>query len=163
MMKQFSLIVTTVLAMAFGLQAQAAEIIIGTNGKPGNPRVTGAEMFGALLAQSSKGKYTVKVAHSATLGDDRQMLKSVRLGTMHITVNSDGPVAEIVPDLNAFGLPYLFTSLPQAWTVLDGPIGDAMARKLNDKGYIVLAWWIMVCVKSPTLQSRYVIHVTSRA
>ena len=54
MMKQFSLIVTTVLAMAFGLQAQAAEIIIGTNGKPGNPRVTGAEMFGALLAQSSK-------------------------------------------------------------------------------------------------------------
>jgi tripartite ATP-independent transporter DctP family solute receptor len=141
MMKQFSLIVTTVLAMAFGLQAQAAEIIIGTNGKPGNPRVTGAEMFGALLAQSSKGKYTVKVAHSATLGDDRQMLKSVRLGTMHITVNSDGPVAEIVPDLNAFGLPYLFTSLPQAWTVLDGPIGDAMARKLNDKGYIVLAWW----------------------
>ncbi|MDD9883353.1 MAG: TRAP transporter substrate-binding protein [Gammaproteobacteria bacterium] len=121
--------------------AQAAELIVGTNGKPGNPRVTAAEMFGALLAQSSKGKHTVKVAHSASLGDDRQMLKSVRLGTMHITVNSDGPVAEIVPDLNAFGLPYLFSDLTQAWEVLDGPIGDSIAAKLEAKGYIVLAWW----------------------
>lgn len=121
--------------------SQAEEIVIGTNGKPGNPRVTGAEMFGALLEQASKGKYSVKVAHSATLGDDRQMLKSVRLGTMHITVNSDGPVAEIVPDLNAFGLPYLFSSLPAAWEVLDGPIGDSIAAKLDEKGYKVLAWW----------------------
>ena len=119
----------------------AEELIIGTNGKPGNPRVTGAEMFAALLEQSSRGKYTVKVAHSATLGDDRQMLKSVRLGTMHITVNSDGPVAEIVPELNAFGLPYLFSSLPAAWEVLDGPIGDGIAVKLDEKGYVVLAWW----------------------
>lgn len=129
------------LAMSVNVSAAAEELIIGTNGKPGNPRVTAAEMFAALLEQSSKGKYTVKVAHSASLGDDRQMLKSVRLGTMHMTVNSDGPVAEIVPDLNAFGLPYLFSELPQAWAVLDGPIGDSIAGKLNAKGYVVLAWW----------------------
>ncbi|WP_104401438.1 TRAP transporter substrate-binding protein [Vibrio penaeicida] len=120
---------------------QADDIVIGTNGKPGNPRVTSAQMFGELLTQESSGKYNVKVAHSATLGDDRQMLKSVRLGTMHITVNSDGPVAEIVPELSAFGLPYLFSSLPQAWEVLDGPIGERIADKLEKKGYIVLAWW----------------------
>ena len=104
--KPISLALAAAVALAAPLQAE--ELVIGTNGKPGNPRVTGAEMFGALLEQASRGKYTVKVAHSATLGDDRQMLKSVRLGTMHMTVNSDGPVAEIIPDLNAFGLPYLF-------------------------------------------------------
>jgi len=133
------------LAMALGLMlavpAYAAEIIVGTNGKPGNPRVTSAEYFGALLEQASGGEYTVQVAHSATLGDDRQMLQSVRLGTMHITVNSDGPVAEIVPALSAFGLPYLFENLPQAWAVLDGPIGDELADQLEDEGYVVLAWW----------------------
>lgn len=135
--------VSLALAVAVSLAAplQAEELVIGTNGKPGNPRVTGAEMFGALLEQASRGKYTVKIAHSATLGDDRQMLKSVRLGTMHMTVNSDGPVAEIVPDLNAFGLPYLFSSLPAAWEVLDGPIGDGIAAQLDEKGYVVLAWW----------------------
>lgn len=138
-----SRIATIIMAMAmlFSTPAMAEEIIIGTNGKPGNPRVTAAELFGALLEQNSGGRYTVKVAHSASLGDDRQMLKSVRLGTMHITVNSDGPVAEIVPDLNAFGLPYLFSSLPQAWAVLDGPIGESIAARLDKEGYHVLAWW----------------------
>ncbi|AGI74140.1 putative TRAP transporter extracellular solute-binding protein [Octadecabacter arcticus 238] len=130
-----------VAAAAMVAPAFADEIVIGTNGKPGNPRVSGAEMFGALLEQASGGEHTVNVAHSATLGDDRQMLQSVRLGTMQITVNSDGPVSEIVPDLSAFGLPYLFTNLPQAWEVLDGPIGDDIAAQLEDKGYVVLAWW----------------------
>jgi len=141
MKSKFIASVIAAAAVAVMQSASAAELIVGTNGKPGNPRVTAAEMFGALLAQSSKGRHTVKVAHSASLGDDRQMLKSVRLGTMHITVNSDGPVAEIVPDLNAFGLPYLFSDLTQAWEVLDGPIGDSIAAKLEAKGYVVLAWW----------------------
>ena len=69
------------------------------------------------------------------------MLKSVKLGTMQVTVNSDGACSEIVPELNAFGLPYLFESLPQAWEVLDGPIGDELASKLESHGYVVLAWW----------------------
>lgn len=133
------LAVAAVLGLTTAMQAE--EIVIGTNGKPGNPRVTGAEMFKALLEQSSGGKFTVKIAHSATLGDDRQMLKSVRLGTMHMTVNSDGPVAEIVPELNAFGLPYLFSDLPAAWQVLDGPIGDGISAKLDEKGYVVVGWW----------------------
>lgn len=136
-----TIIAAFIAAMFITPAAQAEELIVGTNGKPGNPRVTAAEMFGALLAQYSGGEHTVKVAHSASLGDDRQMLKSVRLGTMHITVNSDGPVAEIVPELNAFGLPYLFSGLTQAWAVLDGPIGDDIAAKLEEKGYVVLAWW----------------------
>jgi tripartite ATP-independent transporter DctP family solute receptor len=140
--KILGLAVAAIVAVAaIGTPVQAEEIVIGTNGKPGNPRVTGAEMFKALLEQSSKGKFTVKIAHSATLGDDRQMLKSVRLGTMQMTVNSDGPVAEIVPELSAFGLPYLFSALPAAWEVLDGPIGQGIAEKLDEKGYVVVGWW----------------------
>jgi len=140
-MKRMSLGMALAAAVAFAAPATAEELVIGTNGKPGNPRVTAAQLFGALVEQWSGGQYTVKVAHSATLGDDRQMLKSVRFGTMEMTVNSDGPVAEIVADLNAFGLPYLFTSLPQAWEVLDGEIGDDIAAQLDEKGYVVLAWW----------------------
>ena len=128
-------------AAYFAQSALAEEIIIGTNAKPGNPRVTASELFGDLVKQRSHGKYTVKIAHSATLGDDRQMLKSVKLGTMHVTVNSDGACAEVVPEMNAFGLPYLFESLPQAWEVLDGPIGDELGKKLEANGYILLAWW----------------------
>lgn len=140
-MKHMVLAACVVGAASFVQTAVADEIIIGTNGKPGNPRVTASELFSDLIQQRSHGKYTVKIAHSATLGDDRQMLKSVKLGTMHVTVNSDGACSEIVPELNVFGLPYLFESLPQAWEVLDGPIGDDLAKKLEGNGYVVLAWW----------------------
>ena len=71
-------VVATVALGALVASAHAADVVIGTNGKPGNPRVTAAEMLGDMLEQRSRGKFTVKVAHSATLGDDRQMLKSVR-------------------------------------------------------------------------------------
>lgn len=134
-------VIAALLSGTIAVPALAEEIVIGMNPKPGNPRVEAGNLFAEKLAEASGGKYTVNVAHSATLGDDRQMLKSVKLGTMQITANSDGPVAEIVPDLNAFGLPYLFETLPQAWEVLDGPIGDGIAAKLNDQGYVVLGWW----------------------
>ena len=69
------------------------------------------------------------------------MLKSVKLGTMHVTVNSDGACSEIVPELNAFGLPYLFESLPQAWEVLDARSARSWRPSWESNGYVVLAWW----------------------
>ena len=51
--------------MALSTPVSAEEIVVGTNGKPGNPRVTAAEMFGHILEQKSRGALTVKVAHSA--------------------------------------------------------------------------------------------------
>lgn len=133
-------------ALAFGLLTvaqvtSAASITIATNGKPAQQKAISSAMMGNLIEQATGGKYKVKVAHSATLGDDRQMLKSVKAGSIEITVNSDGAVAEIVPQLNAFGLPYLFSSLPQAWEVLDGSAGDQIAGLLDKKGYVVLAWF----------------------
>ena len=126
---------------AFAATASAATITIATNGKPAQQKAISSVMMGNLIEQATGGKYEVKVAHSATLGDDRQMLKSVKAGSIEITVNSDGAVAEVVPQLNAFGLPYLFSSLPQAWAVLDGPAGDQIADLLDKKGYVVLAWF----------------------
>lgn len=126
---------------AFAQTASAGTITIATNGKPAQQKAISSVMMGKLIEQATGGKYKAKVAHSATLGDDRQMLKSVKAGSIEITVNSDGAVAEIVPQLSAFGLPYLFSSLPQAWEVLDGPAGDKIAKLLDKKGYVVLAWF----------------------
>ena len=43
-------------ALSVGHLAFAEEIIVGTNGKPGNPRVTASELFSALISQRSHGK-----------------------------------------------------------------------------------------------------------
>ncbi len=106
--------------------ASAASITIATNGKPAQQKAISSVLMGKLIEQATHGKYKVKVAHSATLGDDRQMLKSVKAGSIQITVNSDGAVAEVVPQLNAFGLPYLFRDSEHFWKVCLGPIGQEL-------------------------------------
>ena len=128
-------------ALAAAQVTSADTITIATNGTPAQQKTISSVLMGKLIEQATHGKHKVKVAHSATLGDDRQMLKSVKVGSIQITVNSDGATAEIVPELNAFGLPYLFNSLPQAWEVLDGPAGEKIVSLLDEKGYVVLAWF----------------------
>jgi TRAP-type C4-dicarboxylate transport system substrate-binding protein len=58
-MKLKSLGLALAAAVAMAAPASAEEIVIGTNGKPGNPRVTAAQLFGSLVEQWSAGKFTV--------------------------------------------------------------------------------------------------------
>jgi TRAP-type transport system periplasmic protein len=46
-----------------------------------------------------------------------------------------------VPEYAAFGMPFLFGSLSQAWKLLDGPLGKELADKSAEKGMVVLGYW----------------------
>ena len=39
------------------------------------------------------------------------------------------------------GLPFLFQDLPQAWKVVDGPVGEQLAKHAKDKGLVLLGLW----------------------
>lgn len=121
--------------------AQAEEIVLAHGSNPGNPRSDAAQMFADLLAQRTNGAITVNVAGSASLGDDAEMIKSVKAGTIHMTANSQGAFSQVVPEVATLGLPFLFDELPDAWEVLDGPVGDALAERAREQGFVVLGWW----------------------
>jgi tripartite ATP-independent transporter DctP family solute receptor len=57
-----------------------------------------------------------------------------------MSVNSQGPLSSVVPELAALGLPYAFKTQPEAWKLLDGKIGEELAKKLEAKGLILLGW-----------------------
>jgi TRAP-type transport system periplasmic protein len=50
-------------------------------------------------------------------------------------------VAAAVPEYAAFGMPFMFSDLPQVWRILDGPLGKELADKSAEKGLIVLGYW----------------------
>ncbi|XDF37930.1 TRAP transporter substrate-binding protein DctP [Paracidovorax avenae] len=52
-----------------------------------------------------------------------------------------GPLAEAVPALQAFNLPFLFSNAAHMFRYLDGPMGDRLAEKLKASGYVVLGWY----------------------
>ena len=69
------------------------------------------------------------------------MLTGLRTGTLDMSVNSHGPVSSVVPELAAFGLPFLFADSQAAYRVIDGAPGQEIARKLEAVGLISLGWW----------------------
>jgi tripartite ATP-independent transporter DctP family solute receptor len=54
-----------------------------------------------------------------------------------------GPMGPLVPELNVFNLPFMFRDDAHMETVIDGPIGDELLKKLSDHptaGLIGLCW-----------------------
>jgi tripartite ATP-independent transporter DctP family solute receptor len=121
--------------------AQAVKLTRGHGAAPRNPRHEAAVRFAEVAKAKSNGRIEVQVAPSAQLGDDAAMITALRTGALDISANSQGAVANVVPEYAAFGMPFLFGSLPQAWKVLDGPLGKELADKSAEKGLVVLGYW----------------------
>ncbi len=141
-MKKFMKTVTLVMvaAVLLAAQVQAEEIVFAHGANPGNPRYDAANMFAELVSIYCPD-LTVKVAPSATMGDDAEMLTSASAGVIEMTANSQGPMAQIVPEVGMLGLPFLFSGLPNAWAVLDGDIGKIIDEKAQKANLKVITFW----------------------
>jgi TRAP-type transport system periplasmic protein len=119
----------------------ATKLTLGHGAAPGNPRHEASMKFADVVKAKSNGRIEVQVSPSAQLGDDAAMLTALRTGALDLSANSQGAVANAVPEYAAFGMPFLFTDLSQAWKLLDGPLGKELADKSAEKGLVVLGYW----------------------
>jgi TRAP-type transport system periplasmic protein len=127
--------------LSLAAHAQAVKLTLGHGAAPGNPRHEAAVKFADVLKAKSGGRIEVQVAPSAQLGDDAAMLTALRTGALDMSANSQGAVANAVPEYAAFGMPFLFANLSQAWKVLDGPLGKELSDRSAEKGLVVLGYW----------------------
>jgi TRAP-type transport system periplasmic protein len=121
-------------------QAQV-KLTLGHGAAPGNPRHEASLKFAEVAKAKSSGRIEVQVSPSAQLGDDAAMVTALRTGALDLSANSQGAVSTVVPEYAAFGMPFLFSDLPHAFKVLDGPLGKELAAKSAEKGLIVLGYW----------------------
>jgi TRAP-type transport system periplasmic protein len=117
------------------------KLTLGHGAAPGNPRHEAAMKFAETVKARTNGRFEIQVAHSAQLGDDAAMITALRSGTLDISANSQGAMANVVQEYAALGLPFLFTDIQKAWQLLDGPIGDDLAKRTAAKGMVVLGYW----------------------
>jgi tripartite ATP-independent transporter DctP family solute receptor len=116
-------------------------LLLGHGADPGNPRTIAADAFAEQVSEETDGRITVQVQGSEQLGDDSEMLQSVKGGTLDLTANSQGPMAGFVPEVALIGLPFLFDDSEEAYSVIDGEVGDELAALAEEQGFKVLAWW----------------------
>ena len=116
------------------------KLTLGHNAGPGNPKSEAAIKFAEIVKAKSNGRINVQIGAAAQLGDDLTNISGLRTGTLDMSINSQGPVSSVLPELAALGLPFLFGSLQDAWKVLDGPVGQDLAKRLESKNLILLGW-----------------------
>lgn len=145
---QRKLFTRTLLALAAGalslplaVQAQAVKLTLGHGAAPGNPRHEASVKFAEVIKAKSAGRIEVQVAPSAQLGDDAAMVTALRTGALDMSANSQGALANAVPEYAAFGMPFLFSTPAQAFKLLDGSLGKELADKSAEKGLVVLGYW----------------------
>jgi tripartite ATP-independent transporter DctP family solute receptor len=145
-MQRKTFVCTLLAAAAAGLlpatvNAQATKLTLGHGAAPGNPRHEAAVLFAERVKAKTNGRFEIQVAHSAQLGDDAAMITALRSGTLDISANSQGAMANVVPEYSALGLPFLFAGVQKAWQLLDGPVGAELAKRTAAKGMVVLGYW----------------------
>ena len=140
MKSKISIVAVTLILAALPAFAQV-KLILGHGTGLSSPRHEAALYFADLVKKNSNGRIEVEVAGAARLGDDAAMVNALLAGTLDMSANSQGSVSAVVPEYNAFGMPFLFSDVTKAWKVLDGPLGKELAQKSADKGLVVLGYW----------------------
>ncbi len=134
------------IAAAFALlpptaHAQAVKLTLGHGAAIGNPRHEASVKFAEVLKAKTNGRIEVQVAPAAQLGDDAAMVTALRTGALDMSANSQGAVANAVPEYAAFGMPFLFSNAAAAFKLLDGPLGKELADRSAEKGLVLLGTW----------------------
>lgn len=136
-----TLLAAACLLCTAGAQAQAVKLTLGHGAAIGNPRHEASVKFAEVVKAKSGGRIEVQVAPSAQLGDDAAMVTALRTGALDISANSQGAVANAIPEYAAYGMPFLFSSPAAAFKLLDGPLGKELADKSAEKGLVLLGTW----------------------
>lgn len=107
----------------------------------GYPTVEAVEYFGELVKERTGGRYAVEVYHSAQLGEEKDTIEQVRSGVIELNRVSMAPFNGLVKESIVPALPYIFRSEDHMHKVMDGEIGDEIAKAFEPHGLVVLAYY----------------------
>ncbi|MDB5779731.1 MAG: dicarboxylate transporter, DctP subunit [Polaromonas sp.] len=100
-----------------------------------------AKVFADEVAKASGGKMKVRAIGAAALGPDTQMQQALIGGAQEMMVGSTATLVGITKEMALWDTPFLISNVKEADTLLDGPIGDKIKDKLQDKGLVGLVYW----------------------
>jgi tripartite ATP-independent transporter DctP family solute receptor len=103
--------------------------------KPGSAQNIVADKFKEIIEQKSQGELQVKLFHSASLGNETEILQQIQLGTIQLGIITSGPFDSFDPIVRVIDYPFLFKDNEQADEILDGPLGKEILSSLESSGF----------------------------
>jgi TRAP-type C4-dicarboxylate transport system substrate-binding protein len=108
--------------------------------------------MGEEWKEASGGRITVRLYAGGVAGDDPDVVRKMRLGTLNAGVLTAVGMAEIDRSVYALGVPMMFDSSDEVYGALE-TMRPGLEAKLAAKGFVVLAWadggWVRYFAKRP--------------
>jgi len=135
-MKRFIALITMVTVFSFsGTAMGVINVKLGVVTKPGSAQNIAAEKFKELIEQRSNGEIKVQIFHSASLGNETEILQQVQMNTVQMAIITGGPFDTFDPMARVINYPFLFKDYDQVDSILDGPLGAELLKSLESSGF----------------------------
>jgi tripartite ATP-independent transporter DctP family solute receptor len=93
-----------------------------------HPVHKGMEFMADDVARRSGGKLRIDIYPDEQLGNERDLIELLQLGSLAMTKVSTAPLENFSPVFQVFSLPYLFRDREHFFRVIDGPVGDELLQ-----------------------------------
>lgn len=102
----------------------------------------------------SNGSVTVRIYAGGVAGDEKDMLRKIRIGQLHATALTSVTLIDIIPDIEALTFPLFIRTDEELDYVMD-KVGPEFEAHLAKKGFKVLTWsttgWAHFFTKKPVI------------
>ena len=101
------------------------------------------QIFADALEQSTKGEVKVKIFHSGSLsGNERELAEMAQSGAVDLAIPATTYILGWAPSMKVFDLPYLFEGASHFKKVVQGPVGEKLAKQVEDDGLVLLGYFL---------------------
>ncbi len=135
MKKIFVLLMTAALLFPVCNVAAVINIKLAVVTKPGSAQNIVAGKFKELIEKRSHGDIRVKIFHSASLGNETEILQQVQMNSIQMAIITGGPFDTFDPMARVINYPFLFKNYEAVDRILDGPLGAELLKHLESSGF----------------------------
>jgi tripartite ATP-independent transporter DctP family solute receptor len=144
-------LLAALMGLAFGLSGPAGDVAsaqgsavtlrYATSLSEDSAYYKGAVALAQAADELSKGRLQVKIFANAQLGNDRDMIEGMQLGSIDLASPSTGAMGSVLPAATVLDLPYMFDDYAHVYRVLDGPVSERLHKLFDGVGFHPLGWW----------------------
>jgi TRAP-type transport system periplasmic protein len=134
-------------AFAFGpiawstAHAQAIQMRVALHIDEKHPVYLGAKQMAAKVEERTKGQVKMTLYPNNALGSPPEMIEQVALGTLDMSLNTQGQLENHVKASATPQIPFIFDDYDHAHRTLDGPAMQWFIPQFEKAGLIYLANW----------------------
>jgi tripartite ATP-independent transporter DctP family solute receptor len=98
-----------------------------------------AQKVKELFEQQTNNRIRVDIYSNAQLGDDQDIIPSMRSGAIEMGIVASANAQASTPSIGAIMLPYMYTGSEQAWKAFDAVQEELSTRMIREAGVRLLA------------------------